>query len=81
MLLDKILEHVFNKKKEVFLVLFVALFVWTINNYEKREINLMAYLDKQAEINMKICNTLERFDLRLSSLETILKTRQPYDNK
>ena len=75
MLLDKILENVFNKKKEVFLVLFVALFVWTINNYEAREKNLMTYLDKQADINMKICNTLERFDLRLSSLETFMKTR------
>ena len=74
-MMDKVLDHVLNKKKEVFVILFVALFVWTINNYEKRETNLMAYLDKQAEINMKICNTLERFDVRLSSLEINMKAR------
>jgi hypothetical protein len=74
-MMDKVLDHVLNKKKEVFVILFVALFVWTINNYERREENLMAYLDKQSEINMKICNTLERFDVRLSSLEIGMKAR------
>jgi hypothetical protein len=57
------------KKYGIFAALFIGLLVFVLNGYDQREKNLMDYLNKQAEINVKVASTLEKIDIRLQKLE------------
>ena len=59
----------YAKKYGIFAVLFVALLIFMLNGYEKREGRLMDYLNEQAKINLSISSTLEKIDVRLQKLE------------
>jgi hypothetical protein len=61
------------KKYGIWFLLFLSLLAFMLNGYEKREAALINYLDKQAEINMKVAQTLERIDVRLCTLERSVK--------
>ena len=62
----------YAKKWGIFAVLFVALLIFVLNGYEKREEKLMNFLETQSETNSKIATTLERLDLRMCSIEAKL---------
>ena len=57
------------KRYGIFAALFIALLVFVLKGYSDREAQLMAYLNKQAEINSSIATTLEKIDVRLQRLE------------
>ena len=57
------------KRYGIFAALFIGLLVFVLKGYSDRESQLMAYLNKQAEINSSIATTLEKIDVRLQRLE------------
>jgi hypothetical protein len=61
------------KKYGLWAALFICLLIYVLSGYETRENALMNYLNKQAEINMKVATTLEKIDIRLQSLENCIK--------
>jgi hypothetical protein len=60
------------KKYGIFAALFVALLVFVLNGYEKREDRLMMFLQIQSQTNSKIATTLEKLDIRMCSIEARL---------
>lgn len=63
------------KKYGIFAVLFVALLIFVLNGYEKREEKLMDFLHTQSETNAKIATTLEKLDIRMCSIEEQLEKK------
>jgi hypothetical protein len=59
----------YAKKYGIFAILFVALLCFVLNGYEKREGKLLNFLETQSGINQRIATTLEKLDVRMSSIE------------
>lgn len=63
----------YAKKYGIFAVMFVALLIFMLSGYEKREAKLINFLEVQTETNFKIASTLEKLDIRMCSIEAQLK--------